>query len=80
MGGEEVYAPHHKHVWKILSNIFVLFQQITLKPGNFTIFGSLFSVVDRFLLTVVYDKSWKTNGGRIYSPVQCIWKIEPLLE
>ena len=47
--GEEVYAPHHerlKNSATFPNYIFVLFQQITLKPGNFTIFGSVFSGVD----------------------------------
>ena len=47
---------------------------------QFYYFLALFSAVSTQIFTnSSLVKSWK-NCGRIYSPVQCIWKIEPQLE
>ena len=46
-----------EHFATLPSYIVVLFQQITLKPGNYGIFWPSFSGVDRLSLTVVSVKS-----------------------
>ena len=59
----QVCAPHHTNVCKISrpwrSYIFVNFQQITLKLGNFTNINALFPVVLTVCPWLVHVKSWK---------------------
>ena len=68
-----------EHFATLPSYIVVLFQQITLKPGNYGSFWPSFQRCQQIVTNSSLSKVEK-NGGRIYSPVQCISKIEPQLE
>ena len=56
-----------EHFATLPSYIVVLFQQITLKPGNYGSFGPLSSGVNRLSLTVVSVKSWKKRWKDLFS-------------
>ena len=56
-----------EHFATLPSYIVVLFQQITLKPGNYGIFWPLSSGVDRLSLTVVSVKTWKKRWKDLFA-------------
>ena len=48
------------------SHIFISFQQITFKRGNFTNLQALFSVVSTNFRELAHDKSWEKKRKKVY--------------
>ena len=69
-----------EHFATLPSYIVVLFQQITLKPGNYGIFWPSFQRCRQIVTNSSLCQKLKKTAEGIYSPVQCISKIEPQLE